>query len=279
MKSPWKITIALLSVAALLVLSSGAMAAWEMNMRRGVTEVSHEIWNLHMLMLYIVTIIGVLVFGVMFWAMIRYRRSNSPKPATWHENTRLEVLWTIVPVFILIGMAIPATMTLAKIYDTPETDLVIKIDGYQWRWEYTYLADTPEHEVSFFSSLSTPRFEIRREAEQNEWYLLEVDNPLVIPVNTPVRFLITANDVIHSWWVPDFGIKKDAVPGIINESHTLVLETGTYRGMCAELCGRDHAYMPIVVEVVEQEEFDRWLAEQRGEVVASEAPALNVASQ
>ncbi|TGG91514.1 cytochrome c oxidase subunit II [Natronospirillum operosum] len=255
---------------ALMVASSGALAGWELNMRQGVTEISQEIYSLHMLMLYIVCIIGVLVFGVMFWAMFKYRKSKGAKPATWHENTRLEVLWTVIPLVILIGMAVPATVTLAKIYDTPDADITVKVNGYQWRWEYTYLADTPEEEVSFFSSLATPRFEIRGEAPRSEFYLLDVDNPLVIPANTPVKFLITANDVIHSWWVPDFGIKKDAVPGIINESHATVLEPGTYRGMCAELCGRDHAYMPIVVEVLEPEEFEQWLAEQRGDVAAAE---------
>lgn len=255
---------------ALMVASSGALAGWELNMRQGVTEISQEIYSLHMLMLYIVCIIGVLVFGVMFWAMFKYRKSKGAKPATWHENTRLEVLWTVIPLVILIGMAVPATVTLAKIYDTPDADITVKVNGYQWRWEYTYLADTPEEEVSFFSSLATPRFEIRGEAPRSEFYLLDVDNPLVIPANTPVRFLITANDVIHSWWVPDFGIKKDAVPGIINESHATVLEPGTYRGMCAELCGRDHAYMPIVVEVLEPEEFEQWLAEQRGDVAAAD---------
>lgn len=265
--------------SALALASSGALAAWETNMTRGVTEISHEIYNLHMMMFYIVCVIGALVFGVMFWAMFKYRKSRGAKSATWHENTRLEVLWTVIPLFILIGMAVPATMTLAKIYDTPDTDITVKIDGYQWRWQYTYLADSPDDEVAFFSALSTPRFEIRGEADKSEWYLLDVDNPLVIPANTPVRFLITANDVIHSWWVPDFGIKKDAVPGIINEAHTTVLETGTYRGMCAELCGRDHAYMPIVVEVVEPEEFEQWLAEQRGDVAASGTESLTTSGQ
>lgn len=265
--------------SALSLASSGALAGWETNMTRGVTEISQEIYNLHMMMFYIVCVIGVLVFGVMFWAMFKFRKSRGAKPATWHENTRLEVLWTIIPLFILIGMAVPATITLAKIYDVPDADVTVKIDGYQWRWQYTYLADSPDDEVSFFSALSTPRFEIRGEAEKSEWYLLDVDNPLVIPANTPVKFLITANDVIHSWWVPDFGIKKDAVPGIINESHATVLETGTYRGMCAELCGRDHAYMPIVVEVVEPEEFEQWLAEQRGDTAAAGSDTLTTAGQ
>ena len=253
-----------LAFVVLAAVSSGAMAAWGTNMTRGVTDISNQVYNLHMAMFYIVCIIGVLVFGVMFWAMFRYRRSRNTNSATWHENTRLEVLWTIIPLFILIGMAVPATITLANIYDTPDSDVVVKINGYQWRWEYTYLADTAEDEVSFFSSLSTPRVQIDREMPPGENYLLEVDNPLVIPAYTPVTFLITANDVIHSWWVPDFAIKKDAVPGIINEAHATVLEPGTYRGMCAELCGTNHAYMPIVVEVLEPDEFDEWLAEQRG---------------
>lgn len=263
-----------LSVLALamtaLLLSSGAMAGWQLNMTRGVTDISEQVWTLHMAMMIIVTIIGILVFGVMFWAMFRYRRSRNPNPATWHENTRLEVLWTVVPIFILVAMTIPATVVLAKIYDTPSEAMTVKIDGYQWRWEYTYLADTLDEQVSFFSSLTTPQSQIQRQMAAGVDYLLEVDNPLVIPVDTPVRFLITSNDVIHSWWVPDFGIKKDAVPGIINEAHTTVNETGIYRGMCAELCGNGHAYMPIVVEVVEQEEYEAWMAEQRGDSAAIE---------
>lgn len=261
-KSLSRLTLAFVVLAA---LSSGALAAWGTNMTRGVTEISNQIYSLHMAMLYIVCVIGVLVFGVMFWAMFRYRRSRNTESATWHENTRLEIVWTIVPLLILIAMAVPATIVLANIYDTPESDVVIKVNGYQWRWEYTYLADTADEEISFFSNLSTPRVQIDRQMPQGINYLLEVDNPLVIPANTPVTFLITANDVIHSWWVPDFGIKKDAVPGIINEAHATVLEPGTYRGMCAELCGTNHAYMPIVVEVLEPEDFEAWLAEQRGE--------------
>lgn len=266
LRSPSRLALAFI---ALMALSSGAIANWGTNMTRGVTDISNEIYTLHMAMFYIVCIIGVLVFGVMFWAMFRYRRSRNPKSATWHENTRLEVLWTVIPLFILVGMAIPATVTLANIYDTPDADITVKVDGYQWRWQYTYLADTADEEISFFSSLSTPRAQIDRQMAPGENYLLEVDNPLVIPVDTPVRFLITANDVIHSWWVPDFGIKKDAVPGIINESHVIVNEPGTYRGMCAELCGTNHAYMPIVVEVLPIDEYEQWAAEQRGETASA----------
>ena len=272
-KSLSRLTLAFVVLAA---LSSGALAAWGTNMTRGVTDISNQVYNLHMAMFYIVCVIGVLVFGVMFWAIFRYRRSRNQESATWHENTRLEIVWTIVPLLILIAMAIPATMVLASIYDTPDSEVVVKVNGYQWRWEYTYLADTPEDEISFFSSLSTPRVQIDRAMPAGENYLLEVDNPLVIPAYTPVTFLITANDVIHSWWVPDFAIKKDAVPGIINEAHATVLEPGTYRGMCAELCGTNHAYMPIVVEVLEPEEFEAWLAEQRGEESASNASESSI---
>lgn len=261
----------MLALAGFLLafVSSGAMAAWETNMRRGVTDISGEIFSLHMVIFYITCVIGVLVFGTMIWAMIKFRKSKGVKPATWHENTKVEIVWTTIPLLILISISIPATITLAKIYDDPEADVTIRVDGHQWRWEYTHLAADGDTQLSYFSNLATPQFQIDNLSEKNSLYLHEVDQPLVIPVDTPVKFLITSQDVIHSWWVPDFGIKKDAIPGIVNEAWTVVNEPGTYRGMCTELCGVRHAYMPVVVKAVPQAEYEAWLAEQGGADVSA----------
>ncbi len=203
--------------------------------------------------------IGVVVFGVMFYSMIVHRKENGAKSANFHESTALEILWTIIPFVILVIMAVPATSSLIKIYDTREADVDVVITGYQWKWKYEYLGE----EVSFFSNLSTSQDEIYNRIDKNPNYLLEVDNPLVIPTDTKVRFLITANDVIHAWWVPAFAVKKDAIPGFINEAWTYVEEPGIYRGQCAELCGKDHGFMPIVVEAKSPEDYALWIGEQK----------------
>lgn len=230
-------------------------------MRSGATEVSRSVFNLHMTIFWICVIIGVLVFAVMFWSMYAHRRSRRQESANFHENTKVEVLWTIIPLLILIGMAIPATRTLIHIYDSSESDVDIQITGYQWKWHYKYLGE----DVEFFSNLTTPRDQINNLSPKGEHYLLEVDEPLVIPVGAKVRFLITAADVIHSWWVPDLAVKKDAIPGFINESWTRVEQPGLYRGQCTELCGKDHGFMPVVVEVKSQEEYASWLGEKKAE--------------
>ncbi|MEM6582405.1 MAG: cytochrome c oxidase subunit II, partial [Pseudomonadota bacterium] len=228
------------------------------NMPRGVTDVGSNIYDLHMLIFWICVVIGVLVFGVMFWSIYHHRKSKGVKPATFHESTKVEIAWTIVPFVILVGMAFPATSTLMEIYDTDDAELDILITGYQWKWKYEYLDDTGDN-VSFFSNLRTPQNEIYNTAPKGQHYLLEVDEPMVIPVDTKVRFLITGNDVIHSWWVPQLAVKRDAIPGFINETWTKAEEVGIYRGQCAELCGKDHGFMPIVVNVVTQDEYDEWL--------------------
>jgi cytochrome c oxidase subunit 2 len=259
-----------------LVATAGAAVpalAAEYNMPVGVTEVSREVYWLHMVIFWICVAIGVVVFGAMLLSMILHRKSAGAEPATFHESTKLEIAWTVVPLLILIGMAVPATDVLVNMYDTGGEDLVIEVRGYQWKWEYKYLDDDLNTQVSFFSNLSTPRAQIANQAEKGEAYLKEVDNPLVIPTDTKVRFLMTSNDVIHSWWVPDFAIKKDAIPGFINETWAIVDEPGIYRGKCTELCGKDHGFMPVVVHAVPPEEFEAWYAEQRGESVA-EAEAL-----
>ncbi|QIL90669.1 cytochrome c oxidase subunit II [Microbulbifer harenosus] len=231
------------------------VARWGVNMTQGVTEVSRTTYDLHMLIFWICVAIGIVVFGVMFYSMWRHRKSRGYQAAQFHESTLVELAWTIVPTLILIGMAIPATKTLYDIYDTKEADLDIMITGYQWKWKYDYLGS----DVSFFSNLSTPHSQISNQQPKGDHYLLEVDEPLVVPVNKKIRFLITANDVIHAWWVPDLAVKKDAIPGFVNESWTRIDEPGIYRGQCAELCGKDHGFMPIVVKAVPEDEYHSWL--------------------
>jgi cytochrome c oxidase subunit 2 len=204
------------------------------------------------------------VFGVMFFSMIFHRKSRGVKPAHFHESTALELLWTVIPVVILLLMAWPATTSLIKLYDSSDADMDVLITGYQWRWKYDYLGE----DVSFFSNLSTPREQIEGLAPKGPHYLLETDEHLVVPVNKKIRFLITANDVIHAWWVPALGVKKDAIPGFIKETWTRIEEPGIYRGQCAELCGKDHGFMPIVVEAVSEEDYRAWIENKKAEAAA-----------
>jgi cytochrome c oxidase subunit 2 len=209
------------------------------------------------------------VFGAIFISILKHRKSKGAKPATFHESTTVEVMWTIVPFLILIGMAIPATKALVAMEDTSNPDLSIKVTGYQWKWGYDYMEDG----VSFISSLSTPKEQILNEQDKGEHYLLEVDNPMVVPVNKKVRLLLTANDVIHSWWVPDLGMKKDAIPGFVNEMWFRAEEEGTYRGQCAELCGKDHGFMPIVVVAKNEADYQQWVTAQKAAMDADAAAA------
>ena len=252
----------------LMLLSTAALAAGSevssVNMSPGVTEVGRDIYTLHMIIFWICTVIGIGVFGVMFYSIYHHRKSRGAVPATFHESTKVEILWTVVPFFILIGMAVPATSTLLNIYDHDEAELDILVTGYQWKWKYEYLNDSGEN-VAFFSSLRTPQGEIYNREAKGEHYLLEVDEPMVIPADTKVRLLVTANDVIHSWWVPALAVKKDAIPGFINEAWTRTSEVGIYRGQCAELCGKDHGFMPIVVNVVSKDEYAQWLGTKQAE--------------
>lgn len=252
-----------LAFGTLLLWSAGVHAAWEVNMPRGVTQISRDTYDLHMTIFWWMIAIGVVVFGVMLWSIFNHRKSKGATPASFH-STKVEIVWTLIPFLILIAMAIPATRVLTAAYDTSESELDVQIIGYQWRWEYRYMDDDPNaEEVSFFSTLATSREEINNGIEKGENYLLEVDNPLVIPANTKVRFLMTAADVLHSWWVPEFAIKKDTIPGFINESWVIVEEPGIYRGQCAELCGMDHGFMPIEVHVLEPADYEAWYAEQQ----------------
>lgn len=244
---------------ALILWMSPVLADYTLNMPKGVTEISRGIHSLHMIIFWICVAIGVVVFSVMFYSIIWHRKSRGVKAAHFHENVLVEIIWTVIPILILISMAIPAAKLLIKMHDPYDSDLSIKIIGHQWYWEYEYLGEG----VKIISRLSTPQAQIQNKAVKGPHYLREVDHPLVIPQHKKVRLLTTASDVIHSWWVPEFGVKKDAIPGFINEAWTRADQIGTYRGQCAELCGVLHGFMPIVVEVKTQEEFEEWLQTQK----------------
>ncbi|GAA4651394.1 cytochrome c oxidase subunit II [Kistimonas scapharcae] len=238
-----------------------ARADWTVNMTEGVTSLSRSIYSLHMTIFWICVVIGVLVFAVMFWSVIFHRKSRGAKPADFHESTLVEILWTSVPFAILVAMAIPATKTLIEVYDADDAEVDIKITGYQWKWQYEYLDD----DVGFFSNLKTGKEQIYNLRTKDPEYLLEVDEPMVVPVGRKIRFLVTAADVIHAWWVPALAVKKDAIPGFINEAWTKIDEPGIYRGQCAELCGKDHGFMPIVVDARSEADYQTWLDEKKAE--------------
>lgn len=261
-----------LGVVTAAVLPSLVMAQNQVNMTPGATEVGGQIYDLHMLIMGICIVIGVLVFGVMFYSIIFHRKSRGVTPANFHESTSVEIAWTVVPFLILIGMAVPATSTLLEVYNSDDAELDVLITGYQWKWKYEYLDENGEN-ITFFSNLATPQQEIYNTETKGENYLLEVDEPLVLPVDTKVRFLITANDVIHSWWVPELAVKRDAIPGFINETWTKSTQEGIFRGQCTELCGSYHGFMPIEVHVVSREEFDAWMSAKRSDKVAQAAAA------
>jgi cytochrome c oxidase subunit II len=257
-------------LAFIAVLTPGIAAAeYGLNFQRPVTEVARDLLELHNLITLIVVIIIAIVFVVMFYSILMHRKSRGYKAATFSHSTTLEVIWTVIPFIILVGMAIPSTAVLLKMDDSSGSEMTVKITGYQWKWKYDYL----DQDVSFFSSLSTPREQIENKAEKGENYLLEVDNPMVLPVGKKIRLLVTANNVIHAWWVPQFGVKKDAIPGYINEVWTKIDEPGIYRGQCAELCGKDHGYMPIVVKAVSEDEFNKWASVQKDKMLAAQAGA------
>ncbi|MCW8108989.1 cytochrome c oxidase subunit II [Alteromonas ponticola] len=237
---------------------SGGKELSDLNLRPGVTEISGQVYDLHMLMFFICVAIAVVVFGVMFVSMYLHRKSRGVKPAHFHENVKVEIAWTVVPFLILVFMAVPAARTLIAMEDTSEPDMTVLVTGSQWKWHYKYM----DSDVEYYSLLATQQEQINNRFSKTENYLLEVDRPLVIPTGQKVRFLITSEDVIHSWWVPDFAVKKDANPGFINEAWTKVDEPGVYRGQCAELCGKDHGFMPVVVIAKEPAEFNAWMSAQ-----------------
>lgn len=255
---------------------------WGLNLPQGVTSLSRDVYDLHMLVFWIVCVIGIVVFAGIGYSVWKFRKSRGAVAATWHHSTAVEIVWTVVPFLILLVIAVPATRTMIAIEDTSEYDMTIKVTGYQWLWQYEYL----DEGISFYSRLHPDSDRARQRnadirPQDVENYLLDVDNPLVLPTNTRVRFLLTANDVIHSWWVPELGWKKDAIPGFINETWAKIEEPGIYRGQCAELCGRDHGFMPIVVVAKEQSDYLAWLDEQvrptNGVAIANgEQPAADV---
>jgi cytochrome c oxidase subunit 2 len=237
---------------------------WQLNMTPGVTHTAQMAYEAHMYALWVCVVIGILVFGAMAVAMFRFRKSKGAVAATFSHNTTAEIIWTVVPVIILIVMAWPATAKLISEYDIRDSAMTVKVTGYQWLWKYEYLGQ----DVSFMSRLDRGSDAMRQSHQvptlaSNPHYLRDVDNPLVLPINTKIRFVVTADDVIHSWWVPALGWKQDAIPGIVNEAWTDIREPGIYRGQCAELCGKDHAFMPIVVKAVTKDEFTRWLAAEK----------------
>ncbi len=246
-----------------LIFTSGhALADYQMNLSPGVTTFSQGAYDIHQMVLWICVVIGAVVFGAMIYSIIYHRKSKGAVAADFHDNTTIEIVWTIVPFLILIAMAIPATKVLLAMEDTSNSDMSIKVTGYQWKWHYDYLGE----DVSFFSNITTPdalSLKTNASVEKNDTYLMDVDNKLVVPTNTKVRLLFTSNDVIHSWWVPAFGLKKDTIPGYINEGWINVPEPGVYRGKCAELCGTNHGFMPVVVEAKSRKEYLAWLEGQK----------------
>jgi len=253
---------------ALVLLGAGnALAGYSdtLNLMEGVTDISHRVYDLHMLIFWICVVVCAAVFAVLIYSIMTHRKSKGAVPATFHESTTVEIIWTTIPFLVLVGMAVPATTTLLALEDTRDSDMSIQITGYQWKWKYDYL----DEDISFFSVLTTPREQIEGAAEKGENYLVEVDNPVVVPINKKIRFLITSNDVIHSWWVPALGWKQDAVPGFINDAWTELSEPGTYRGKCAELCGKDHGFMPIVLIAKTEEDYQAWVNEQKGAAAAA----------
>ena len=246
--------------------TTSAWAEYGLNLTKGVTPTSQRVYDLHMLILYIVTIIAILVFSVMIWSIINHRKSRGAVAAKFHHSTKAEIIWTIIPVLILVGMAIPATKTLIFMEQTGDADMTLKVTGYQWKWKYDYMDD----DLSFFSALSQASNEARQRGSgidpyevDGGNYLREVDQPIVLPIKKKIRILTTSHDVIHAWWVPALGWKRDAIPGYINDNWTYIEEPGIYRGQCAELCGKDHGFMPIVVNAVSEEEYKSWVSDMK----------------
>lgn len=248
--------LAFATSAVLSTMAIPARAEWGLNLPTPVTPIGEEILSLHNLIMLICAVIFVGVFSVMFYSLYAHRKSKGHEAAQFSHSTKAEIVWSVIPALILVGMAIPSTATLVHMEDTTEADLTVKITGFQWKWRYDFV----DSGVHFYSNLATERAQILNEVEKGPHYLLEVDNELVLPVGKKIRFLVTANDVIHSWWVPQLAVKKDAIPGYVNEIWTRIDEPGTYRGQCAELCGKDHGFMPIVVKAVPEQEFDSWIA-------------------
>ncbi len=261
-------------------LISTALSAFaepmRLNLTPGVTPISRDIWDLHMTIFGICVIIAVLVFSVLIYALVKHRKSKGHEAVQFHSNLKLEILWTVIPFIILVAMAVPATIVLINMSDDSKADINIKVIGYQWKWKYEYL----DQGISYFSNLSTPKAQLENKEPKGKWYLLEVDKPLVVPIHKKIRFLVTSNDVIHSWWVPALGVKRDAIPGFIHEAWARIEKPGIYRGQCAELCGVNHGFMPIVVVAKTEADFQKWVAKQTKQIAkAKAAPAKPMTQQ
>lgn len=261
--------IASVTSAMSLITLSSAHAEYELNMTQGVTPLSHQIYDLHMIVFWICVVIGIVVFGAMAYSILYHRKSKGAVSADFHESTTIEIIWTLVPLAILIAIAVPATATLLDLEDTSKADVNIQVNGIQWKWRYNYI----DEGVEFISSLSEQSRNSITDPTGVENYLLDVDKPIVVPINKKIRFLFTSDDVIHAWWVPKLAVKQDAVPGFINDSWAVIEEPGVYRGQCAELCGKDHGFMPIVVNAVSEPEYQEWLVAMKAEAAAVAASA------
>ena len=259
----------LASILSMLYVSS-AQAEYELNMTQGVTPISRELYDLHMLVFVICVVIGAVVFLAMAWSIIYHRKSRGAQASNFHESTAVEIAWTVIPLVILIGIAIPATGTLLDLEDAKtDADINLQVTGIQWKWKYTYI----DEDVTLISSLAQSSRDVIKDPTGKENYLLEVDEPIVLPINKKIRFLFHSDDVIHAWWVPELAVKQDVIPGFINDSWAIIEEPGTYRGQCAELCGKDHGFMPIVVEAVTEAEYKQWIVAKKSEAAAVAASA------
>jgi cytochrome c oxidase subunit 2 len=268
-KLPGRLAAALAGVLSILFVSA-THADYKLNMTQGVTPISRDLYDLHMIVFWICVVIGVAVFAAMAWSIIFHRKSRGAVAANFHESTMIEIFWTIGPLLILIAIAIPATSTLLDLEDAKtDADINLEVVGIQWKWQYNYI----DEDVSLISTLAQSSRDVIKDPTGKENYLLEVDEPIVLPINKKIRFLFHSNDVIHAWWVPELAVKQDVIPGFINDSWAIIEETGTYRGQCAELCGKDHGFMPIVVEAVTQSEYEQWLAGKRAEAAEIAAQA------
>ena len=268
-KMSGRMSATLVSILSMLFVSS-AHADYALNMTQGVTPISREIYGLHMIVFWICVGIGIIVFGAMAWSILHHRKSKGAEAANFHESTTIEIIWTVAPLLILIGIAIPATGTLLDLEDAEtNADINLQVTGIQWKWKYNYI----DEGVTFISSLAQSSRDVIKDPTGKENYLLEVDEPIVLPINKKVRFLFHSDDVIHAWWVPELAVKQDAVPGYINDSWALIEKPGIYRGQCAELCGKDHGFMPIVVKAVTESEYTQWIADKKATAAAVAASA------
>jgi cytochrome c oxidase subunit 2 len=264
-----RLSVAFAGVLSML-FASAAQAEYALNMTKGVTPISRDLYSLHMIVFWICVVIGVVVFAAMAWSIIFHRKSRGAVAANFHESTMVEIIWTVAPLFILIGIAIPATGTLLDLEDAKtNADINLQVTGIQWKWKYNYI----DEDVQLISSLAQSSRDVVKDPIGHDNYLLEVDKPIVLPINKKIRFLFHSDDVIHAWWVPELAVKQDVIPGFINDSWAIIEEPGTYRGQCAELCGKDHGFMPIVVEAVTQSEYEQWIADQKAEAAAIAASA------